>query len=114
MPFVKGADRLVDPPPGDTFVALSFPILQTDENGDLKLRRGEDWRRSHHNTTVAATDAPTHHYVGDLADIALRLMADGGEVQVFGHDLLNAYRRSGADALRHLPPDCRRCNPVVP
>ena len=104
VPFVKGTDCLVDPPPGDTFVALSFPILQTDDNGDLKLRGGEDWRRSHHNTTVAATEiSPTSHSaswrtVGRCSSSAT----------ICSMHIVNG--RSGM----HLPPDCRRHNPVVP
>ena len=72
LPHRKGMDRLVDYPPGDVFAAVSFPILQSDENGDVKLRRGEDWRRSAHNSTIRATDVPTHHFVGDFVDIARR------------------------------------------
>ena len=40
----QGCDRLVDPPPGDIFVAASFAIVQEDEAGGVKLRRKEDWR----------------------------------------------------------------------
>ena len=56
----KGMDILQEHPPGDVFAAVSFPILQMDENGDVKLCWGEDWRR-----TVRATDVPTHHFVRD-------------------------------------------------
>ena len=35
------------------FAAKAFPILQGD-----KVRRGDDWRRSGHNSTVWASDAP--------------------------------------------------------
>ena len=35
--------------------ARGFPILQDD-----KLRRGDDWLRSHHNDTVAAIDSPPY------------------------------------------------------
>ena len=47
---------MVAPPPGRHFVAASFPILQEDESGDTKVRRGEDWRRAGHNSTVRAYD----------------------------------------------------------
>ena len=33
-------------------------------NGKVKIRRGEDWRRSAHNATIRAWDIPTHHMVG--------------------------------------------------
>ena len=35
-------------------VVWSFAIIQEDEAGEVKLRRGEDWRRSHDNATVQA------------------------------------------------------------
>ena len=81
----------MDYPPGDVFAAVSFPILQTDQNGDVKLRRSEDWRRSAHNSTVRATDVPTHQFVGDFVDIARRMAKDHEKLVVYGHDLLNAY-----------------------
>ena len=48
-------------------VGTSFAIPQEDENGKVKIRRGEGWRRSSHNATVRAWDVPTHHTVGDFA-----------------------------------------------
>ena len=84
---------LVEPPDQDIFVAASFPIVQFDENGDEKLRRGEDWRRSGHNSTVKATDVPTHHFVGDFVDLARRFASLGVAPLVLGHDLLSAYRQ---------------------
>ena len=69
---LRAGDRLVDTPPGDIFVAASFAIVQEDEAGGVKLR-GEDWRRSHHNATVQASDVPTRHVVGDYVDMAARL-----------------------------------------
>ena len=81
---------LRQPPPGDCFAALSFAICQVDEHGDLKLRRGEDWRRSGHNATMGASDVPTHHFLGDIVDLILRAWAEGWDPVVFGHDLQNA------------------------
>ncbi|CAE7341292.1 unnamed protein product [Symbiodinium natans] len=72
LPHVQDMTMLVEPPDQDIFVAASFPIIQVDENGDEKLRRGEDWRRSGHNSTVKATDVPTRHFVGDFVDLARR------------------------------------------
>ena len=95
---VAGADRLVPPPPGRHFAAASFPIIQEDENGATKVRRGEDWRRAGHNATVKAHDVPTHHFVDDYVDIIRRVVELVGPEQaealrIFGHDLLNAYRQ---------------------
>ena len=74
LPDVTGADRLVPPPPGRHFAAASFPIIQEDENGATKVRRGEDWRRAGHNATVKAHDVPTHHFVDDYVDIIRRVV----------------------------------------
>ncbi|CAE7884155.1 POLA2, partial [Symbiodinium sp. KB8] len=62
---------LRQPPLGDCFAALSFAICQ------LKLGRGEDWRRSGHNATMGASDVPTHHFLGDIVDLVLRAWAEG-------------------------------------
>ncbi|CAE7767400.1 POLA2, partial [Symbiodinium sp. KB8] len=72
LPSVADMGVLRQPPPGDCFAALSFAICQVDENGELKLRRGEDWRRSGHNATMGASDVPTHHFLGDIVDLVLR------------------------------------------
>ena len=84
---------LVEHLAGDVFAATSFAILQEDENGKVKIRRGEDWRRSSHNATIRAWDMPTHHMVGDFAAMARRMTDAGDDLHVFGHDLLNAYRQ---------------------
>ncbi|CAE7420961.1 PUB3 [Symbiodinium microadriaticum] len=72
LPSVADMGVLRQPPTGDCFAALSFAICQVDENGELKLRRGEDWRRSGHNATMGASDVPTHHFLGDIVDLVLR------------------------------------------
>ena len=49
-------DRLVDPPPGDIFVAASFAIVQEDETGGVKIRRG---RTGADRTTTPLCRRPT-------------------------------------------------------
>ena len=68
-------------------------ILQEDENGKLKIRWGEDWRRSSHNATVRAWDAPTHHNVEDFVSMAKRMSHQNANIHIFGRDLLNAYQQ---------------------
>ena len=58
LPSVADMGVLRQPPPGDCFAALSFAICQVDENGELKLRRAEDWRRSGHNATMGRPHPP--------------------------------------------------------
>ena len=99
LPSVTGMGVLRQPPPGDCFAALSFAICQIDdEHGELKLRRGEDWRQSGQDATMGASDVPTHHFLGDIVDLVLRAWAEGWDPVVFGHDLQNAYRQW---AVRH-------------
>ena len=52
---------LSEPTPPDQLnaVAKAFPIVQTSE-GVTKVRRGDDWKRSGHNSTIWAQDAPPH------------------------------------------------------
>ena len=93
LPFVPGFDHLQPAPSTEPFVAASFPIIQADEKGEVKVRRGEDWRRSSHNATVRAFDVPTHHFVEDFVDLARVTSQEGQDLRLFGHDLLNAYRQ---------------------
>ena len=63
----QDVDTVNEPPPGDTFFAASFPVCQTDENGELKVRRAEDratTRRSRsqmcRHTTLWAASSTSH------------------------------------------------------
>ncbi|OLP87385.1 Pentatricopeptide repeat-containing protein, chloroplastic [Symbiodinium microadriaticum] len=72
---------LLQPPASPPFV--SPPAMSM--SGDLKLRRGEDWRSSGHNATIGASDVPTHHFQGDIVDLIRRAWAEGWGPIVFGH-----------------------------
>ena len=93
LPSYPDFAELVDPPSGDLFAAAAFAIVQPDGAGGTKVRRGEDWRRSSHNATVAADDVPTHHSVQDFATVANHLLREGDRPLVLGHDLHAAYRQ---------------------
>ena len=84
--------------------AASFPIVQEDERGKVKLRRGEDWRRSGHNAAMEADDVPTHHTVGDFVDLARRLAEENTDLVAFGHELLNAGRSDDQSAAPPFSP----------
>ncbi|CAE7466803.1 PUB3, partial [Symbiodinium sp. CCMP2456] len=87
LPWTADVHTLRQPPLGDCFAALSFAICQVDENGDLKLRQSEDWRRSGHNATMSAEDVPTRHFLGDIVDFIQSAWCEGWDPKVFGHDL---------------------------
>jgi hypothetical protein len=84
---------LVPPPSQDLLVAASFAIEQQDENGKLKVRRGEDWKRSYHNQAVETHDVPPHHCVDFFVDLYRHLHGATVSPQLFGHDLHSAYRQ---------------------
>ena len=126
-----GVDPSLPPcPDEEVYASAVFPIIQIGSDGQDKVRRGEDWRRSHHNATVVAQDAPMHHTVDHFIALAKAFAAKnsapraqeaasdgspppapaGGEageaaydvcdLLVWGHDHEGAYRQL---PLRHPP-----------
>ena len=56
----KGKRRTLLPiPHSDPYIAMAFSIEQTGSDGNTKIRRGEDWRRSGHNATCTMHDQPS-------------------------------------------------------
>jgi hypothetical protein len=93
-------------PEGPKAFAPAFAIRQTGSDGQEKIRRGEDWRRSFHNSTVEARDSP-HHFTVDHYATMLReghkilknkyrpQRPNSGPTQqhIWGHDHEGAYRQ---------------------
>ena len=48
-------------PHDNPIIAMAFSIKQTGSDGNPKIRRGEDWRRSGHNRACQMNDQPYHH-----------------------------------------------------
>ena len=69
---------------GTALAAASIPILHKNENGDTKVRRGEDWHRAGHNSTIKAHDMPTHRFVEDHVDIIRHSTGRGAGWSVAG------------------------------
>ena len=46
--------------------SVAFSIVTEGSEGQVKVRRGEDWLRSHHNATTQTKGGPRHHTVDDL------------------------------------------------
>ena len=87
--------RQLKPLPHPTpVIAVAFSIHQTGSDGQPKVRRGEDWRRSGHNRSCNMADQPHHHtpdhYVW-LAQHTSRHHLD--QLHVWGHDHDGAYRQ---------------------
>ena len=69
---------------GDCFVAR---VVQTGADGQRKVRRCEDYRRSHHNSTISVRDRP-----GVYVETIRRARRLGMDPQVWCQDLSDAYR----------------------
>ena len=105
-------------PTHEPVIALAFPIIQSNPDGSTKIRRGEDWRRSHHNEACTMDTAPHHHGVDAYVDL-IKLRATTGNTgsaqnrldrqAVWGHDHDGAYRQlriaNPNDAFCWLPGD---------
>ena len=114
IPEQLDMDTLEEPPPGQHFLAGSFAVCQTDEVGDLKVRRAEDWRRSGHNATVRVHDVPTHHFIGNFVDLDGGGLTGPRRLRQRPPQCVPAVAGQGAGAVRHLPHDAARRHILVP
>ena len=90
-----GTDVLLDLPHDDPFIAMAFSIEQTGSDGNTKIRRGEDWRRSGHNATCIMHDQPYHHTPDHFVSLGLAFLENNRStpLRVWGHDHDGAYRQ---------------------
>ena len=61
-------------PHPDPYIAMAFSIEQTGSDGNTKIRRGEDWRRSGHNATCTMHDEPFHHTPDHFVSLGLEFL----------------------------------------
>ena len=82
-------------PHTDPKVAMAFSIKQTGSDGKDKIRRGEDWRRSGHNSTCIMHDQPFHHTPDHFASLVMQTHQTHptADMHVWGHDHDGAYRQ---------------------
>ena len=76
--------------------APAFAITQLDADGSvLKIRRGDDWKRSRQNDATVVRDRPGCHHVDFLVDGAKELKRKDKKkrLTVWGHDHDGAYRQ---------------------
>ena len=84
-------------PHGDCAVSIAFGIEQLDPAGNvIKVRRGADWRRSHHNQATIVRDRPRHDTFYAFVQGA-RFLTNRDEaappIRLWGHDHEGAYRQ---------------------
>ena len=73
--------------------SVAFSIEQIGSDGQPKIRRGEDWKRSKRNTTVSATDTPNAHRPDTFTAVAQWLHQHNHQAQIWGPDQEAAYRQ---------------------
>ena len=78
----------VDLPTTEVLAAVCFSVVQSD-----KVRRCEDFRRSHHNSTLLAWDVPTHHSIDSYVHLCRSYGNQGVKAEIWTHDLDSAYRQ---------------------
>ena len=80
-------------------IAMAFSIKQTGSDGKDKIRRGEDWRRSGHNSTCIMHDQPFHHTPDHFASLVMQTHQTHptADMRVWGHDHDGAYRQLPLD-----------------
>ena len=87
--------RQLKPLPHPTpVIAVAFSIHQTGSDGQPKVRRGEDWRRSGHNRSCNMADQPHHHTPDHYVWLAQHTSKQHPDrLHVWGHDHDGAYRQ---------------------
>ncbi|CAE7252463.1 DNMT3B [Symbiodinium sp. CCMP2592] len=79
-------------PAGPVFAARAFSVCQTGADGSRKVRRCEDYRRSHHNSTIEAHDRPEHDDIEVYIQVLRLAKKLGLQPEIWCHDLADAYR----------------------
>ena len=78
--------------------SVAFAIVQPKSDGSIKVRRGDDWRRSLHNRTTSVVDSPTHHGIDDHVNAAKYMHSKApGQYESWGHGHKGAYRQFAAN-----------------
>ena len=73
---------------------MAFGIEQPKSDGSLKVRRGEDWRRSYANGLADTIDKPVYQDLDHLAaGVAAHVDLMPGQHEIWGHDHRAAYRQ---------------------
>eukprot|EP00438_Fugacium_kawagutii_P004671 Skav216583 [mRNA] locus=scaffold3151:23511:25874:+ [translate_table: standard] len=93
LPLFKHTQTLLPGPQTHGATSVSFAIIQTGSDGKPKIRRGEDWRRAHHNQTVMVSDRPHNHRPPTFVALAAEFSQRNLNSTIWGSDRENAYRQ---------------------
>ena len=74
---------------------FAFAVRQVGSDGQPKIRRAEDWKRSLANSTVGVEDTPAYHDVSAFVKLARALRSAGvrEKLMLWGLDHESAYRQ---------------------
>ena len=78
---------------GPAYAAFAFSVVQAGSDNKRKVRRCEDYRRSHHNDTVKAFDKPPHDTVDTYVGVIRAWAALHEDAEVWCQDMMSAYRQ---------------------
>ena len=78
---------------GPAYAAFAFSVVQAGSDNKRKVRRCEDYRRSHHNDTVRAFDKPPHDTVDTYVRVIRAWAALHEDAEVWCQDMMSAYRQ---------------------
>ena len=73
--------------------SFAFSVEQIGADGQTKVRRCEDWKRSRHNETVEGEDIPPTHRVNTFIAVANEFHSRGFNTNLWGADHESAYRQ---------------------
>ncbi|CAE7942077.1 unnamed protein product [Symbiodinium sp. KB8] len=88
-----GFESLLSCPDAEPCIAWAFSVVQEGSDGQRKVRRCEDYRRSFHNDTVEAFDVPPHDDISVYVSLIRHLAAEGEFAMIWAQDLHSAYRQ---------------------
>ena len=95
LPMFAHTAKLLPAPSGQAPCSFAFAVHQVGSNGNEKIRRAEDWRRSGANATVGVPDTPAYHGIDAFIHLAraLRRVSKQHGLQLWGLDHEAAYRQ---------------------
>ena len=92
-------DSLLECP--DAHPCIAWAVVQEGSDGNRKVRRCEDYRRSFHNDTIEAFDVPPHDDISVYVLLVRHLDTLGEFAMIWAQDLRSAYRQYPVESPSH-------------